>query len=240
MEEKFILRVPHSVAEQIDRLLSENASSSEDKSLDLSFSGMIFEVSNFSTLKVMDLEFPPAMGFFFHMVEIPKALTLAFLFGFWSSLKFVVIAFLNGLGLYKPAPEEDNDNSSGYHPNSYILLLDGTSPSLVPIPIHVATAAVKRKVPIVFFRDYLEKREGEMEKDRCWCCSICLEEIELDHEVRDPVTCNHVFHRPCLDTWVDEGQVTCPVCRSMLLPRKLTSFRLEMQAPAPAPDPDVR
>nr|GMD10392.1 E3 ubiquitin-protein ligase RHA2B-like [Ipomoea batatas] len=79
-----------------------------------------------------------------------------------------------------------------------------------------------------------------MEKDRCWCCSICLEEIELDHEVRDPVTCNHVFHRPCLDTWVDEGQVTCPVCRSMLLPRKLTSFRLEMQAPAPAPDPDVR
>lgn len=180
------------------------------------------------------------MGFFFHMVEIPKALTLAFLFGFWSSLKFVVIAFLSGLGLYKPAPEEDNDNSSGYHPNSYILLLDGTSPSLVPIPIHVATAAVKRKVPIVFFRDYLEKREGEMEKDRCWCCSICLEEIELDHEVRDPVTCNHVFHRPCLDTWVDEGQVTCPVCRSMLLPRKLTSFRLEMQAPAPAPDPDVR
>lgn len=39
MEEQFILRVPPSVAERIDRLLSENASSSEDKSLDLSFSG---------------------------------------------------------------------------------------------------------------------------------------------------------------------------------------------------------
>ncbi|OVA16583.1 TAFII55 protein [Macleaya cordata] len=40
MEEQFILRVPPSVAERIDRLLSENASSSssEDKSLDLSFS----------------------------------------------------------------------------------------------------------------------------------------------------------------------------------------------------------
>ncbi|KAM3693112.1 hypothetical protein ACJW30_08G141000 [Castanea mollissima] len=40
MEEQFILRVPPSIAERLDRLLSENenASSSEDKSLDLSFS----------------------------------------------------------------------------------------------------------------------------------------------------------------------------------------------------------
>ncbi|KAJ4969664.1 hypothetical protein NE237_002763 [Protea cynaroides] len=37
MEEQFILRVPPSVAERIDRLLNENASSSEDNSLDLSF-----------------------------------------------------------------------------------------------------------------------------------------------------------------------------------------------------------
>ena len=39
MDEQFILRVPPSVAERIDRLLSENASSSEDKSLDVLFSG---------------------------------------------------------------------------------------------------------------------------------------------------------------------------------------------------------
>lgn len=39
MEEQFILRVPPSVAERIDRLLSENASSSDDKALDLTFSG---------------------------------------------------------------------------------------------------------------------------------------------------------------------------------------------------------
>lgn len=40
MDEQFILRVPPSVAERIDRLLSENPSS-EDK-LDLSFSGNFF------------------------------------------------------------------------------------------------------------------------------------------------------------------------------------------------------
>ncbi|KAK9130823.1 hypothetical protein Sjap_011310 [Stephania japonica] len=38
MEEQFILRLPPSIAERVDRLLSDNASSSEDKSLDLSFS----------------------------------------------------------------------------------------------------------------------------------------------------------------------------------------------------------
>ncbi|KAH7857579.1 hypothetical protein Vadar_014209 [Vaccinium darrowii] len=38
MEEQFVLRVPPSVAERIERLLNENATSSEDKSLDLSFS----------------------------------------------------------------------------------------------------------------------------------------------------------------------------------------------------------
>ncbi|KZV16594.1 transcription initiation factor TFIID subunit 7 [Dorcoceras hygrometricum] len=38
MEEQFILRVPPSVAERIERLLNDPASSSEDKSMDLSFS----------------------------------------------------------------------------------------------------------------------------------------------------------------------------------------------------------
>ncbi|KAL3633405.1 transcription initiation factor TFIID subunit 7 [Castilleja foliolosa] len=38
MEEQFILRVPPAVAERIERLLNDPASSSEDKSLDLSFS----------------------------------------------------------------------------------------------------------------------------------------------------------------------------------------------------------
>ncbi|KAG9460030.1 hypothetical protein H6P81_004538 [Aristolochia fimbriata] len=38
MEEQFILRVPAAVAERIDHFLSENVSSPEDRSLDLSFS----------------------------------------------------------------------------------------------------------------------------------------------------------------------------------------------------------
>lgn len=39
MEEQFVLRVPPAVAERIERLLGENTSTSDDKSLDLSFTG---------------------------------------------------------------------------------------------------------------------------------------------------------------------------------------------------------
>lgn len=54
MEEQFILRVPPSVAERLDRLLSEseNASSSEDKSLDLSFSGEECALLDQGSLKI--------------------------------------------------------------------------------------------------------------------------------------------------------------------------------------------
>ncbi|GER49427.1 transcription initiation factor TFIID subunit 7 [Striga asiatica] len=52
MEEQFILRVPPAVAERIERLLNDS-SSSEDKSLDLSFSGDMlifrFEHSKFTS-----------------------------------------------------------------------------------------------------------------------------------------------------------------------------------------------
>lgn len=138
-------------------------------------------------------------------------------------MKSMVIVFLTRLGFYKSPPEEDDVDSS-YNPNSYILLLDGTCPSLVTVPIEVATAAVKLKVPILLYRDYLllrRRNSGQLVKG----CSICLESMELDEEVRELITCSHVFHRGCLDTWVNDGHVTCPLCRSMLLPPKLISFR---------------
>ncbi|XP_024983146.1 transcription initiation factor TFIID subunit 7 [Cynara cardunculus var. scolymus] len=57
MEEQFILRVPPSVAQHIDRLLSESASSSEDKSLDLSFS----DDGRSGTFVIGDEHFPASL-----------------------------------------------------------------------------------------------------------------------------------------------------------------------------------
>ncbi|KDP42107.1 hypothetical protein JCGZ_01895 [Jatropha curcas] len=57
MEEQFILRVPPSVAERLDRLLSESASSSEEQSLDLSFS----EDGRNGTFVIGDDHFPASL-----------------------------------------------------------------------------------------------------------------------------------------------------------------------------------
>lgn len=58
MEEQFILRVPPNVAERIERLLNENnASSSEDKSLDLQFS----DDGRSGTFVIGDEHFPASL-----------------------------------------------------------------------------------------------------------------------------------------------------------------------------------
>lgn len=57
MEEQFILRVPPSIAETIDRVLSENPISSDDNSIDLSFS----EDRRTGTFLIGDDRFPVSL-----------------------------------------------------------------------------------------------------------------------------------------------------------------------------------
>lgn len=42
-------------------------------------------------------------------------------------------------------------------------------------------------------------------------CSICLDEIDETNKIE--TTCNHLFHKNCLDKW---ERNTCPNCRSFL------------------------
>ncbi|CAN4124713.1 unnamed protein product [Withania somnifera] len=37
-------------------------------------------------------------------------------------------------------------------------------------------------------------------------CAICLE-----------LNCDHLFHRACLDRWMNCGRMTCPLCRNHLI-----------------------
>ncbi|KAI3469064.1 hypothetical protein Pfo_025727 [Paulownia fortunei] len=167
------------------------------------------------------------MGFFYHAVRIPRAITITFFLNIFTHARFLFVGALTHLGLYKPPPEEEpnsRDNS-----NNYILILDGSSPSLVPIPVHVVTAAIKNRVPLVQYQDFILRHQQQQDKEKesaeLKVCSICLECIEWSHEIRELCNCSHLFHRECLDTWIDEGQVTCPLCRSMLLPPKTNLTR---------------
>ncbi|GLT25663.1 hypothetical protein SLA2020_007790 [Shorea laevis] len=51
-------------------------------------------------------------------------------------------------------------------------------------------------------------------------CAVCLGQLGHTDEVRELRNCCHVFHRECIDRWVDhheDNHKTCPLCRAPLL-----------------------
>lgn len=45
-------------------------------------------------------------------------------------------------------------------------------------------------------------------------CQICLSEYESHEIVRKLSSCNHFYHRDCVDNWLLNGKNNCPLCRS--------------------------
>lgn len=44
------------------------------------------------------------------------------------------------------------------------------------------------------------------------CCAVCQEDIEPAAQVRQIKQCTHVFHKDCVDQWLEQS-VFCPICR---------------------------
>ncbi|EEF46180.1 brassinosteroid-responsive RING protein 1 [Ricinus communis] len=57
----------------------------------------------------------------------------------------------------------------------------------------------------------------------CDTCAVCLGQLSELDEVRELRNCCHVFHKECIDRWVDhdhdhdDNHKTCPLCRAPLL-----------------------
>ncbi|KAE8370876.1 hypothetical protein BDV27DRAFT_119135 [Aspergillus caelatus] len=43
-------------------------------------------------------------------------------------------------------------------------------------------------------------------------CEICFEDMKLSSRFRR-LPCNHIFHKPCIDSWMRCCGTTCPLCR---------------------------
>lgn len=52
-------------------------------------------------------------------------------------------------------------------------------------------------------------------------CVVCLDEFDDGEEIRRLFVCRHVFHRRCLDRWIDCDRRTCPLCRTPLVVREM-------------------
>lgn len=61
-------------------------------------------------------------------------------------------------------------------------------------------------------------------------CSVCIEQFEDGDVIKTMPTCQHVFHKECIDEWLAQHS-TCPNCRASLLTLPATP------APSAAADP---
>ncbi|XP_022771650.1 probable E3 ubiquitin-protein ligase XERICO [Durio zibethinus] len=56
-------------------------------------------------------------------------------------------------------------------------------------------------------------------------CSVCLSRFEPESEIKR-LSCGHLFHKVCLEKWLNYWNFTCPLCRTPLLPEEEASCLL--------------
>lgn len=83
----------------------------------------------------------------------------------------------------------------------------------------VSAELIREILPVFRFDDLLLE-EGGGRRQLPESCAVCLYEFEGDAEVRRLSNCRHVFHRCCLDRWVEHDQRTCPLCRAPVVPEE--------------------
>ncbi|GLJ27630.1 hypothetical protein SUGI_0542160 [Cryptomeria japonica] len=110
--------------------------------------------------------------------------------------------FLSGLGLCEAPQEEINLWREFSEISSAISSSSGQM--------------IKRRLSVITFRKVAEKLI-KIEED--FVCAVCLSSFEEDDEIRELRNCSHIFHRNCLDKWIDNNQDTCPFCRCALYPQ---------------------
>ena len=148
-------------------------------------------------------------------MKMPRIINIIFLQGLLDQLKFMVMLALTRLGMLNPPEQaESEDPASGL----VLVIMDGLSPSL--IPVQSLMVLIKKRVPVIEYSNFLERYGVMHDEDVDMECSVCLNCVERSHEIRELCNCYHVFHKECFDRWVDEGQVTCPLCRTIMFPAK--------------------
>ncbi|CAH8382845.1 unnamed protein product [Eruca vesicaria subsp. sativa] len=67
----------------------------------------------------------------------------------------------------------------------------------------------RNRTPTLKFESLCKKQEDSE-------CSVCLSKFEEDSEV-NKLNCGHLFHKTCLEKWIDYWNITCPLCRTPLV-----------------------
>ncbi|GKV18126.1 hypothetical protein SLEP1_g28547 [Rubroshorea leprosula] len=52
-------------------------------------------------------------------------------------------------------------------------------------------------------------------------CAVCLEKYEDGDAIRVLPRCKHMFHKECLEKWIQVPSLYCPICRIQMLERSI-------------------
>ncbi|KAJ4981164.1 hypothetical protein NE237_032001 [Protea cynaroides] len=153
-------------------------------------------------------------------IEVPKFLKN--LVNLLTHIRIILMLALFHLGILDPSDQlyswEDH--------NDYVFTEDLQAPPQCSASKKISSGileSIKRSLPVTEFGSFLERAES-WEDDKS-VCAVCLSCMERRHEIRELPNCSHLFHMECLDRWVDQGQMTCPLCRSKLLPTQVEETR---------------
>ncbi|KAL4565496.1 hypothetical protein LXL04_029594 [Taraxacum kok-saghyz] len=85
--------------------------------------------------------------------------------------------------------------------------------SELPTQFQTLSAVLLRELlPVVKFTELVDPPET---------CVVCLYEFDAGDEIRVLTNCRHVFHRCCVDRWMDHDRKTCPLCRTPFISEDL-------------------
>ncbi|XP_010932314.1 brassinosteroid-responsive RING protein 1 [Elaeis guineensis] len=78
-----------------------------------------------------------------------------------------------------------------------------------------AAQAVRESLQVATY----EEVAGEAAAAAATRCAVCLSEVGRKDRVWELRNCRHVFHKVCLDRWLDHDEhLSCPLCRAPLRP----------------------
>ncbi|KAI5066548.1 hypothetical protein GOP47_0019172 [Adiantum capillus-veneris] len=123
-----------------------------------------------------------------------------------TSMKHTLNSFLRALGLANQLPHALHDATHIVFPEEYGLSSD--------LALSGLSEEVVKALPLTVYEPNTLNL-ADME------CPVCLCEFQRGQELRLLPLCKHVYHRHCLDKWLDHQRTTCPLCRASLVPEDI-------------------
>ncbi|GAV68439.1 zf-RING_2 domain-containing protein [Cephalotus follicularis] len=102
-----------------------------------------------------------------------------------------------------------------------------SSPSLSDFP-EIPTDSIESSPSVSYIEEFRSRTPSIRFDTICSCkrpeheCSVCLTQFKPESQI-NLLSCGHMFHKVCLEKWLNYWNLTCPLCRTPLLFEEDTS-----------------